>query len=103
MPTHVRHVFLTGFPGVGKTTTMLKAIDELGKAADALPPCGFYTAELRDVDGKRCGFDVVTFPSGQSDARRAPLARLVAGDGAREPGKPLPLLASDASDAGNAT
>jgi nucleoside-triphosphatase THEP1 len=81
MPTHVRHVFLTGFPGVGKTTTMLKAIDELGKAADALPPCGFYTAELRDVDGKRCGFDVVTFPSGQSDARRAPLARLVAGDG----------------------
>ena len=81
MPTHVRHVFLTGFPGVGKTTTMLKAIDELGKAADALPPCGFYTAEIRDVDGKRCGFDVVTFPSGQSDARRAPLARLVAGDG----------------------
>lgn len=80
MPTHVRHVFLTGFPGVGKTTTMLAAIDELGKAADALTPCGFYTAEIRDGEGKRCGFDVVTFPSGP-DARRAPLARLVAGDG----------------------
>ena len=80
MPTHVRHVFLTGFPGVGKTTTMLAAIDELGKAADALTPCGFYTAEIRDGEGKRCGFDVVTFPSGP-DACRAPLARLVAGDG----------------------
>ena len=76
MPTHVRHVFLTGFPGVGKTTTMLAVIEELGKAADALTPEGFYTEEIRDDGGARCGFDVVTFGP---DARRGPLARLVTG------------------------
>ena len=76
MPTHVRHVFLTGFPGVGKTTTMLAVIEELGKADDALTPEGFYTEEIRDDGGARCGFDVVTFGP---DARRGPLARLVTG------------------------
>ena len=79
MPTHVRHVFLTGFPGVGKTTTMFAAIEELGKSdSSLLTPEGFYTEDIRDEGGARCGFDIVTFPAGPH-ARRGPLARLVAG------------------------
>ena len=73
MPTHVRHVFLTGFPGVGKTTTMLAAIEDLGKVEDALTPEGFFTQEIRD-DGTRVGFDVVTVGP---NPRRGPLARLI--------------------------
>ena len=73
MPTHVRHVFLTGFPGVGKTTTMLAAIEDLGKVEDALTPEGFFTQEIRD-EGKRVGFDVVTVGA---NPRRGPLARRI--------------------------
>ena len=78
MPTHVRHVFLTGFPGVGKTTTMLAAIEDLGKVEDALTPEGFFTQEIRD-DGTRVGFDVVTVGP---NPRRGPLARLIEDAGA---------------------
>ena len=78
MPTHVRHVFLTGFPGVGKTTTMLAAIEDLGKVEDALTPEGFFTQEIRD-EGKRVGFDVVTVGA---NPRRGPLARRIEDAGA---------------------
>ena len=57
-----RHLFLTGQPGVGKTT--------LVRQLAALAPCGgFYTEECRK-QGVRVGFDVVTIAGA-----RGPLAR----------------------------
>jgi nucleoside-triphosphatase len=47
-----RHLFITGRPGVGKSTVIRKVADRLGKQAE-----GFYTEELR-VRGKRQGFKV---------------------------------------------
>lgn len=64
----VRHVLLTGPPGIGKTTLIHRSCDALLK--HGIPTQGFFTEELR-VNGKRTGFDVVTL-SGQ----RAPLARI---------------------------
>ncbi|XP_069741136.1 cancer-related nucleoside-triphosphatase [Narcine bancroftii] len=52
-----RHVFLTGLPGVGKTTLIHKSIDTLKSAG--VPIVGFYTEEVR-INGRRIGFDVVT-------------------------------------------
>ncbi|KAM4770673.1 cancer-related nucleoside-triphosphatase [Rhinophrynus dorsalis] len=52
-----KHVFLTGPPGVGKTTLIKKATEVLksyGIVAD-----GFYTEEVRE-GGRRIGFDIVT-------------------------------------------
>ena len=57
-PSAVRHVFLTGQPGVGKTTLVLKAIDALKTSPRTIG--GFITTERRDGRGERCGFDVVT-------------------------------------------
>ena len=62
-------ILLTGKPGCGKTTAvqrLCKALQEAG-----LPVQGFVTQEVRDEDGKRQGFDLVTVPAG----RRVPLAR----------------------------
>ncbi|XP_057705171.1 cancer-related nucleoside-triphosphatase isoform X2 [Corythoichthys intestinalis] len=53
----IRHVFLTGPPGVGKTTLVQKACDALVSSGQAVE--GFYTEEVR-VGGRRVGFDVVT-------------------------------------------
>ena len=55
-------MFLTGQPGVGKTTLILKAIDALKTSPPTKPPAigGFITTERRDGRGERCGFDVVT-------------------------------------------
>lgn len=47
-------VFLTGHPGVGKTTIIQHIIDRLD-----IPVGGFYTRELRQ-DSHRIGFEVVT-------------------------------------------
>ncbi|KAJ8248383.1 hypothetical protein GJAV_G00241450 [Gymnothorax javanicus] len=52
-----KHVFLTGPPGVGKTTLVRKACEALGAAGETLD--GFYTEEVRE-SGRRVGFDVVT-------------------------------------------
>ncbi|XP_062927682.1 cancer-related nucleoside-triphosphatase [Mobula hypostoma] len=52
-----RHVFLTGLPGVGKTTLIHKTIDVL--KSSGVPIDGFYTEEVRK-NGRRIGFDVVT-------------------------------------------
>ena len=51
-------MFLTGQPGVGKTTLVLKAIDALKTSPRTIG--GFITTERRDGRGERCGFDVVT-------------------------------------------
>ncbi|EFJ49472.1 hypothetical protein VOLCADRAFT_80686 [Volvox carteri f. nagariensis] len=67
-----RHVFLTGDPGVGKSTLCQRVIRQTSEMVWA----GFYTAELRNEQGERLGFDVVTL-----DGSRGPLARVGKGRG----------------------
>ncbi|CAG5130521.1 unnamed protein product [Candidula unifasciata] len=55
--TAARHFLLTGVPGVGKTTLMVKVHKELVK--QGFHCSGFITEEVR-VSGRRIGFDVVT-------------------------------------------
>ncbi|XP_034537793.1 cancer-related nucleoside-triphosphatase [Notolabrus celidotus] len=52
-----KHVFLTGPPGVGKTTLVQKACEALASSGAGVE--GFYTEEVRE-GGRRVGFDVVT-------------------------------------------
>ncbi|XP_056148340.1 cancer-related nucleoside-triphosphatase [Lampris incognitus] len=52
-----KHVFLTGPPGVGKTTLVQKVCEALVSSGVGVE--GFYTEEVRD-GGRRVGFDVVT-------------------------------------------
>lgn len=75
----IRHVFLTGRPGVGKTTAVRRVaslLQERGVAAQ-----GFFTEECRQHAGRRggrTGFDIVAL-----DGRRWPLARLIPEGGPR--------------------
>ncbi|KAI8514603.1 hypothetical protein Bbelb_071940 [Branchiostoma belcheri] len=64
----VRHVLLTGPPGIGKTTLTQKACEVLQK--DGVRVQGFYTEEVR-TGGRRQGFDIITL-----DGQRGPLARV---------------------------
>ena len=57
-------LFLTGWPGVGKTTVIKAVVQTLGEGAD-----GFYTEEIRER-GKRQGFRLVRFLGG---CRRRPV------------------------------
>ncbi|KAM8814508.1 cancer-related nucleoside-triphosphatase isoform 1-T1 [Rhynchonycteris naso] len=66
-----RHVFLTGPPGIGKTTLIQKASEVL--KSSGVPVDGFYTEEVRQ-GGKRIGFDVVTL-----SGLRGPLSRIGSG------------------------
>ena len=50
------HILMTGLPGVGKTTL----IRELAKNLAKYNPAGFYTEEIRDAQGTREGFRLVT-------------------------------------------
>jgi nucleoside-triphosphatase len=60
-------ILLTGPPGCGKTTVILRTLGLLSH-----PAAGFYTEELRSSEGGgRLGFDVVAL-----DGRRGPLARV---------------------------
>uniref|UniRef100_A0A8C8SD11 Nucleoside-triphosphatase, cancer-related n=1 Tax=Pelusios castaneus TaxID=367368 RepID=A0A8C8SD11_9SAUR len=63
-----KHVFLTGPPGIGKTTLIQKATEAL--KSSGIPIDGFYTEEVRD-SGRRIGFDVVTL-----SGRRGILSRV---------------------------
>lgn len=53
---HTPHILITGLPGVGKTTL----IRELAKRLAKYNPAGFYTEEIRDAQGAREGFRLVT-------------------------------------------
>lgn len=66
--SHSSRILLTGPPGCGKTTVILRTLERLGCGA-----AGFFTEEVRAEggDGARRGFDVVTL-----EGRRAPLARV---------------------------
>ena len=56
-----RHIFVTGQPGVGKTTLVVAAV----RACQDV--CGFYTAERRS-GSERSGFDVVALsPSASAE------------------------------------
>ncbi|XP_034238237.1 cancer-related nucleoside-triphosphatase homolog isoform X2 [Thrips palmi] len=68
-----QHVFLTGPPGIGKTTIIEKVCKELRLKSISMK--GFFTAELRE-DGKRVGFDIISL-----DGNRCPLARIGEGTG----------------------
>ncbi len=50
------HILITGTPGVGKTTL----IRQLAKGLAKYDPAGFYTEEIRDAQGTREGFRLVT-------------------------------------------
>lgn len=66
--TTIRHVLVTGPPGVGKTTIVNRACEGLSKLG--IPTQGFYTEEVRE-HGQRTGFDVVTL-----NGDRGPLASI---------------------------
>ena len=61
-----KNVLITGLPGVGKTTAVIRLAEELRD----FHPTGFYTAELREK-GVRQGFELVGF-----DGRRALLSHV---------------------------
>ncbi len=50
-----RNIFITGLPGIGKTTLIKKIAEELR----AFHPVGFYTTEIRET-GVRKGFELVS-------------------------------------------
>jgi len=50
----LRNIFITGNPGVGKTTLVRALLEELDVTAG-----GFYTQEIR-ISGKRTGFKIIT-------------------------------------------
>ncbi|XP_063246555.1 cancer-related nucleoside-triphosphatase isoform X2 [Prinia subflava] len=62
-----KHVFLTGPPGVGKTTLIQKVSQAL--KSSGVPIDGFYTQEVRE-GGRRTGFDVVTLSGNQGPLSR---------------------------------
>lgn len=66
---HIRHIFLTGVPGCGKSTLCRKVV-ESGLEAQWQ---GFFTGEVRE-HGERIGFDVITI--GEGAALKGPLARV---------------------------
>lgn len=53
----IKHVFLTGSPGVGKTTLAQKLLEAISSTGMSIH--GFCTEEVRE-SGRRVGFDVVT-------------------------------------------
>jgi nucleoside-triphosphatase len=59
-----KNLLITGLPGVGKTTLIIKLAEEL----KGFSPAGFYTAEIRE-EGLRKGFELVSL-----DGRRGLLS-----------------------------
>jgi nucleoside-triphosphatase len=55
--THRKNVFVTGRPGVGKTTLLGRVLTEIERATDGVAVGGFVTREIRD-NGTRVGFEI---------------------------------------------
>lgn len=51
----IKNILITGNPGVGKTTLIRDIISKLNVSAG-----GFYTSEVRDENGKRWGFKIIS-------------------------------------------
>ncbi len=60
------NLFITGRPGVGKTTLIRSVIAKLGRSCE-----GFYTREIRNQSTGRVGFEIVTL-----DGKTALLAHI---------------------------
>jgi len=54
-PIIIKNILITGNPGVGKTTLIKSIIAKLNISAG-----GFYTSEIRDNEGKRWGFKIIS-------------------------------------------
>jgi nucleoside-triphosphatase len=61
-----KNLLLTGIPGIGKTTLMMRLFESLRE----LNPVGFYTEEIREA-GERKGFELVSL-----DGRKGLLAHV---------------------------
>ncbi|KAG8373593.1 hypothetical protein BUALT_Bualt11G0040500 [Buddleja alternifolia] len=59
---------VTGPPGIGKTTLIIRVLEALKHSSPSLKIQGFYTREVRE-GAERVGFEVVTL-----DGRKGPLA-----------------------------
>ena len=71
------NIFLTGMPGVGKTTCLQKVVETVRKQQPTLTLGGFYTQERRCEKGIRAGFDIICYSNNnteQSDV--VPLAQI---------------------------
>lgn len=55
-----KHIFLTGRPGIGKSTAIAKFV-ELAKMNTKVDVVGFFTRETRGASGRE-GFEIVTIP-----------------------------------------
>jgi len=54
----IKNFLITGKPGCGKTTLIKEIVREIKR------PCfGFYTQEIRDKNGKRIGFEIISLNS----------------------------------------
>ncbi|KAF5836084.1 NTPase-domain-containing protein [Dunaliella salina] len=66
----MKHIFLTGAPGVGKSTLIMRITEKLQEERN-LYVCGFRTDEVRQQPGGRIGFDIINIKGS-----RKPLSRL---------------------------
>ena len=66
-------IFLTGMPGVGKTTCIINTVESLQKLLPTLCLRGFYTQECRQ-NGQRIGFDIIEYQGDKTVV--VPLARV---------------------------
>jgi len=57
----IKNILITGNAGVGKTTLIQSIISKLNVSAG-----GFYTAEVRDENGKRWGFKIISLDGQES-------------------------------------
>lgn len=64
-----KNIFLTGPPGIGKTTVIQKTIAKL-----SVPATGFYTREIRE-GAHRVGFSIVTLDGKQGILAHARIKR----------------------------
>ncbi|KAK6922501.1 Nucleoside-triphosphatase, THEP1 type [Dillenia turbinata] len=70
---------VTGPPGVGKSTLVMRVLESLKTSNPNLKVQGFYTREIRQ-GGERIGFEVVTL-----DGRTGPLASSSSSESSRWP------------------